>query len=117
MSVNIDFSLPSYQDGTLVVPLQPPVGISGWNISFTMWRRPQTISGSVSGLITKSAASGFNNVSGIQVSDGVAGVFNVNLYRLDVSGGLDPGNYFYQIARLDSGNATILTTGFRQVPS
>lgn len=115
MPVQADFSLGSLEDGSLTVGLIPAANVSGWTLQFSLWRRQQAVSGSVSGLITKSAASGFNNVSGINVTNGPGGVFVVNLGRFDVSGGLAPGAYSYKVERMDSGNATIISEGYRLV--
>ena len=113
--ITTQFSLPALADGTLTIGLQPAVNISGWTLQCTTWKNQQTISGSVSGLITKSAASGFNNVSGINVTNGAGGVLNVNFNRFDVSGGLEVGTYYFLLERLDSGNATPLANGLRLV--
>lgn len=115
MPVQTDFSLGSFEDGSLTVGLAPAANISGWSLQFSLWKRQQSVSGSVSGLITKSAASGFNNVSGINVTNGPEGRFVVSLGRFDVSGGLATGAYYYKVERRDSGNATVISEGFRLV--
>ena len=116
MAIQTNFKLERFADGDLTVGLAPAANISGWTLQCTMWRRAQNISGSVSGLITKSAASGFNNVSGINVTNGVQGVFTVHFNRFDVSGNLDSGSYYFKVERMDSGNASVVAEGFRLIP-
>jgi len=94
----------------------PPVDMGGWDVRFTMWRRFNYISGSVSGLIRKSMASGYGNgVSGITLTNSGTGIFNVSIAPNDFSGHFDPHAYAYRIERFDSGNANILVEGHRLV--
>lgn len=116
MPIQTNFRLERFADGDLTVGLTPPANISGWTLQMTMWRRAQNISGSVSGLITKSCASGFNNVSGINVTNGAQGIFTVGFNRFDVSGNLDSGAYYFKVERMDSGNASTIAEGYRLVP-
>lgn len=105
--LQMDFSMAPREDGTLAVSMTPPVGISGWSLQFLL----QKNFGGISGLIVKSAASGFNNVSGINILDGVQGQFNVKINSVDTSG-FSSQNYAYTIARLDSGFVTTLVEGY-----
>ncbi|MDE2098098.1 MAG: hypothetical protein KGL39_12665 [Patescibacteria group bacterium] len=107
MPILMDFALGRAEDGILTVVMTPSVNISGWTIQSQVTNR----AGGISGLIVKSCASGFNNVSGINVTDGTKGVFNVTLASND-SSGLNYGNYFVQTNRLDSGSMTHLVQGF-----
>lgn len=110
MPVDVDFQLNLPEAGTLAFSLLEPTPVGGWSIQFTLWRRfgmPQS-----SGLVTKSVASGFNNVSGINITNSGTGALNVSFFPGEVSG-LNPGAYAYQIARTDSGFQTELSKGFR----
>ena len=108
MPVKIDFHLPRSSQGNLTVALSPPTSIDGWSIQFQMVKRQ----GSTSGIITKSMASGFNGVSGMEVANTGQGIFTVSFNPAEVSG-LDPGNYAYTVQRLGSGFQTCLAEGFR----
>ena len=107
MPIQADFTFSRYEDGILSVALTSPTAIGSWDIRF----RVQRHFGGLSGLIAKSMASGFNNVSGIAVVNSGQGIFNVTLNSVDTSG-LEYGNYAYSIDRFDSGNRTILTEGY-----
>lgn len=104
-----DYAIVKLEDGILNVSMAPPVAISGWTLQFQLSKR----AGSTSGLI-KSCASGFNGVSGITVTDGSQGVFRMTLNSVDTSG-VDFGNLFYNVTRLDSGSRTVLTEGYNLV--
>lgn len=108
MPLQTNFHLARYADGVLTINLAPPTAIGGWGIQFQMTR----YFGSDDILIEKSVASGFNNLSGINITNSGAGVFNVNFSQVE-SSGLDPGNYAYQILRVDSGLHNILCQGYR----
>jgi len=103
----MDFSLSRFEDAVLSVSLTPAVNISGQSIRFLSQHR----FGGLSGFAIKSVASGFNNVSGINVTDGVNGVMQITLNSVD-SSGLDFGNYAYSIERLDNNSRTLYTAGF-----
>lgn len=107
MPIYVDMPCVQLQDRTISVGLEPPTGVSGWTLQFLATRR----FGGTSGLITKSAASGFNNVSGINVTNGPLGQFDVEIDSADTSG-LAYGAYATKIQRLDSGSVTPLTEGF-----
>lgn len=96
-----------FDDGFFNVALVPAQNISGWTIEMKTTKR----FGGSSGLIVKSCASGYNNVSGIQVVNGAQGKFKVAITSLDTSG-LEYGNYATEINRLDSGSHVALTQGY-----
>jgi hypothetical protein len=96
-----------FDDGLLIVNLAAATNISGWTIAM----RLQNSFGGISGLAQFSCASGFNGVSGITVTDGVNGVFQVQVAGPQTSG-LDFKNYAMDISRLDSGFHTQLVGGF-----
>lgn len=110
MPMNQTIFLARYQDGTLTVDLTPPTNITNWALRFEMMNH----FGGVSGIVTKSAASGFNNVSGINVTNATGGIFNVNFQSTDTSG-LEYGAYAYTIERMDSGSRTTLVEGYVNV--
>lgn len=57
-------------------------------------------------------ASGFNNVSGINVTDGVNGVMQIALYASIISGVMQSTNTLaYRTRRVDSGVGVDLTGG------
>ena len=81
-----------------------------------MRRRFQLISGSVSGLITKSTASGYGGgVSGITITNSGEGRFNIALFRTDLSGDWDNGAYAFTVERLDSGRQSTIVQGYRHM--
>lgn len=100
-------SLTAETDTTIGVQLTPAVAIGGWNIEFEM----KTHFGGVSGIITKSVASGFNGASGITVTNSGEGLFNISIRAGDTSG-LLYAPYAYTTRRDDSGFKTVLTEGF-----
>ena len=118
MAVQVDFAIARFDDGVLVLALEPPEPVGGWQVQFTQWRRfPYNTSGApVSGLITKSCASGYGGgQSGITVTNSGAGIFSITLFATDISGEIDQGNYAYRVERLDSGYRSVLSEGFRQM--
>lgn len=106
MPVILDFSLPIQSDATLAVAMQPSTNVSGWTIEFNLMKRfggePR---------VARSCASGYNNVSGVNVTDGSLGYFTVSLRRADTSG-QDYGVQSYQINRNMSGRFEPLCEGF-----
>jgi len=88
--------------------MSPPTGISGWTLQFDLMKR----FGTTTPVISRYCASGYNNSSGINVIDGMQGIFSVDLHPSDVSG-IDPSNLAYQVRRTDSGSATGISEGFR----
>lgn len=109
MTVETNFNLPRWANGTLQVTLAPPAPVSGQNIQFDLMYRlnsPQPI-------VSKYLASGYSNgQSGVTLIDGAVGVFQIALNPLEMSG-LDDGNYAYLVARRDSGNVSPITAGWR----
>lgn len=107
MAAQCDFSLARFEDGVLVVNMQPPQAVGGWQLEFTLSHRP----GGESGLAVKSAASGYGGgQSGITILDSGAGRFSVAITSRDTSG-LAPKNYSTRTERLDSGSRTVLAQG------
>ena len=106
MSVIQDFSLARYDDGALIIGMIPPTPVGGWNIQFSLMKH---LGGS--GFVNKIVTSGFNNLSGISVTNSGQGVFNISLQSQDTSG-LPYGNYPYAVERMDSGFRTTLTEGY-----
>ena len=106
MPVLADFSLARWEDGILTIGMEPPVPIGGWAMDFTLTRR----FGQVSGICTKSVASGYNAQSGITVVNSGQGIFSVAIDSVNTSG-LDYGNYSYVVMRRDSGHVTALVEG------
>ena len=108
MAIFDNFALIRGEDAILSVSLNPPTPITDWNLLFRVNRR----FGSCSGLIFKSAdLPTFNNVSGINVTNGPGGMFQVTINSVDTSG-LSFGNYAFQTVRQDTGSQTVLNTGF-----
>ena len=107
MPVFTEFAVTRATDTTLTMALQNPTNISGWSIKFEVQHR----FGGTSGLITKSCASGYNNVSGLNVTNGAQGVMQISIGATDMSG-LPYGNYSYTIVRTTSGQVTPLAGGY-----
>ena len=109
MPVQADFQLPQFSDATFLVNLAPPVAIGGWSLRCLVAKRFGDEY--VSGLITKSCASGYGaGQSGITILNSGQGRIQINLVARDTSG-LTWGGYQYAVERLDSGSRTILTQG------
>lgn len=102
-----DFAL-SYEDGILTVTMTPPVSIAGWALQFQMSKRAGGTP-----LVTKSMDSTHTTgQSGITMVNAGQGVFNVANWAAEVSG-LDNGNYYFNVQRLNSGFFTLVSEGFR----
>ena len=113
MAVEADFSVVKFSDSILTINLIPAVPIGGWSLRFEAQHRP----GGISGLITKSSASGFggsNHPSGITITNSGNGQFNVYIDGVNTSG-LDYGAYAYSVQRMDSGSRTLISEGFMSV--
>ena len=110
MAINTDFSLLRLEAGTLNVELTPPTNISGWSLLF----QAKKYFGGESGLINAYAASGYNNVSGINVHNAGAGMFSVAI-PAGATSGWNYGNYAFSAQRTDSGFQTVLSQGFMLV--
>lgn len=109
MPVYSDFSTQTGEDSSVAMALTSPTSISGWSIRYQETKH----FGGSSGLVQRYCASGFNNVSGINVTDGANGRLVVSLRSADSSG--RAGNYAYRIERLDSGFQSVLTEGYRTI--
>ena len=88
------------EDKILTVTLDPVVNISGWTLAFTM----RLTAGSAEALIEKTTTSG------ITITDGTHGIFQVTLDDLETAG-LQPGKYAYDCKRMDAGAEAILVYG------
>lgn len=109
MPVISDIPQVQYSDGLLTISLEPPTAIGGHTIQFDVMKR----FGNVSGLVRKSVSSGFNAVSGITVTNSGEGVLQISLYESELSG-TPYGNLAFQLRRMDSGMATVLSEGYIQ---
>jgi hypothetical protein len=107
MPSQTDMSLTRFEDGVFIVSMAPSVNISNWTVRFQAQKR----FGGISGFMLKSIASGYNNQSGINITNSGQGQFNVQLNSVDTSG-LDYGVYTYCCERLDPGARTVLSEGF-----
>lgn len=105
--VIVDLTVPRYSDAILVIEMSPPEPIGGQNIELVVQKR---VAPDSSGLIRKSVASGYNAVSGIEITNSGIGVMQITLNASDTSG-LDSGNYEFICNRLDSGLSTALSMG------
>jgi hypothetical protein len=102
-----NFALVKYEDGTLVVTMAPPLSVANWSVKAQISKRYDALSG----VIIKSCASGFDEVSGITTLNAGNGQFAVRFNSPDTSG-LTPGNYAYSVQRMDSGQRTVLAEGY-----
>ena len=107
MAVQTDFSISQGSDGTLTISLSPPLPIGGW----TLQTQVVKYFGASSGLLTYSMASGYYNVSGMNITNSGQGVFRTSIRSVDMSG-IDCGAYSYRVRRLDSGSVTTLSEGY-----
>lgn len=108
MTISVNYSLQRSEDVTLQVSMVPPTNIAGWNIQFLS----QLHFGGLSGLITKSCASGYGGgQSGITVINSGQGQFNISIASQDTSG-FQFAPYSYCTTRLDSGSVSVLNEGF-----
>lgn len=104
-----DFVWTKWDDGTLVVEMADPIPVGGLSIEFKTQRRFGD--DFASGYVTKSMASGFYGVSGMNIVNSGEGKFNVAIAGVDTSG-MDCGEYAFKIARTDSGSRTSYTEGY-----
>lgn len=110
MPIIADYTIVRGEDGAINLDMTPPTAIGGWDVRFYCTKR----FGGVSGLITKSVASGYNGASGITVTNSGQGQMRINLNSADTSG-LDIGNYSYKVERLNSGFVSCLSQGYMLV--
>ena len=111
MAINADLPIARFQDGILNVDVEPSVAIGGWTIQFKVTGRHGFMSGAK---ILKSVASGYNDSSGINVTNSGNGQFQVRIFGSETSG-LNYGAYAMQVERIDSGSQTVLVQGYLQV--
>lgn len=108
MPIQQDFGLVLREDGVIQTVMEPSTNIAGWNLQTLVTKRP----GHLSGLIVKSAASGYGGgQSGITITNSGQGIFTTAINSVD-SSGFDPGAYAYRTERLDSGFRSVLTEGY-----
>src|SRR5271166_2345382 len=108
MPTQSDWTIYQYADGTLTVSLAPAANIGGWSLRCQVVNR----FGGVTTIVTKTASSGYGGgQSGITVTNSGQGVINVALNSVDLSG-QNPGQYCYEISRMDSGSRTPLANGY-----
>lgn len=110
MPIQVDAPFVRFDDGLLIVSLQPPTPIGGQNYQFECMGR----FGGASGRIIKSMASGRYNVSGMNIVDSGQGRMSVTIDSVNTSG-FQYGNYAFTIQRLDSGNRSTVTEGYLMV--
>lgn len=102
-----------YDDGIVNVELAPQQPIGGWEINVVIRKRFGGPPGTLSGLVVRSCASGYNNVSGVNVLNSGLGQFAISLDG-SVLSGQNYGNYALEIFRTGSGVQTMLANGFIQ---
>lgn len=107
MPIYSDFPLARYEDGVLTIVLTPPEPIGGKTIEFVVAHR---FGGDP--FVTKSVASGYNAVSGIEVTDSGAGVMSIPLFGTVDLSGQPAKNYAWECLRVDSGYRTIYAQGY-----
>lgn len=105
-----DFSIDRGEDATIRIVMTPPTAIGGWEIRFLLTKR----FGNVSGIFQKSVASGYNNVSGINIINSGQGIFDVSINTGNTSG-LNYSNFTYTSKRLNSGYVTTLCEGYLSI--
>lgn len=102
------FSLVRYEDGVLTIQMSPPVPVGGQEVRFRLSKRL----GSETPIMEKFVASGYNAVSGIDVVNSGAGIFNIPIYGLPEMSGKEYGNYAFTLERMTSGSRTCFAEGF-----
>lgn len=107
-----DFNIAEYSDGTITIPMSPPVNVGGMSVLFTVARRFL----SDAPIALRSAATGFGGgQSGVTVLNSGEGVFKVTLPTPEEMSGRDPGNYACQLECIDSGRRGPLWQGYMVV--
>jgi hypothetical protein len=99
MPIQQDFSVSQWSDTAVTLVLNPPANVGGLTIE--MFSTPRL--GGSDRIFTKSVASGYNAVSGIDIINSGEGIMSI---RLDVSkdfSGRNPGNYAWKARVLTSG--------------
>lgn len=108
MSNQLNFQLDRQKDAILSISMAPPTSVSGWEGEFYLTNRK----GGVSKIFSKTFASGYvSNQSGITLTDGVIGRFNITVDSVNTSG-LDYGCYHASFVRTNSGFFTPLSEGY-----
>lgn len=102
-----DFGLCRFEDGILTISIIPAIPVGGLDVHLTVAKH----FGSTSGVILKSMASGFYNVSGLTILNSGQGIIQANLNSPDTSG-LPYGNYAFEVRCYTSGRNTDYTQGY-----
>ena len=118
MAVLADITFAKWEDGTLTVGMAPAVAIGGWALRAQIAHRFGGMSGvggnsgQHPGILIASAASGYGGgQSGITVTNSGQGQFNVSVPSVTFSG-FDPGNYAFDVSRMDAGFRTVISEGY-----
>jgi hypothetical protein len=98
-----DFTVAAGESATITVVMTPPLPVGGRNAQVEVFRRFN----GVYPIMTKSFASGFYGVSGMNIVNSGQGVMSMQINGVDTSGWA-PGAYAYLAQLLDSppGTAT-----------
>lgn len=107
MPIFTDISVVKYEDLTIPVTLSPPVAVGGLDLRFSVLRHFD----GVSGIVEKFVSSGYNNTSGINITNSGQGIMSIRVRSQDTSG-IDPGSYAWVLESLSSGVRTSLAQGF-----
>ena len=95
------------EDGTITVPMNPPLSISGMTLQFDLMHR-----NGGQPIVSRYLASGYSaGQSGMTLVRGDIGIFSVQLTAADTSG-LSCKNFAFRIRRTDGGLNTRLSEGF-----
>ncbi len=108
MAVIVDFSIAKSQDTDLVITLAPPAAIGGLDFLHLVFKRA---GGEGSGLLSKSMASGFHGVSGMEIQNSGQGIMRITYNAVDTSG-WETGNYWHQTFLTSSGEMTPVANGY-----
>lgn len=100
MAVTANFSFYRGEDTLITVTMTPITDITGWSLQFTA----RVTLDILPIAITKTTGHG------ITLTNPTGGVFTIFLLSADTNT-LDPGNYYFDIQRVDSGFHGVLTTG------
>lgn len=102
-----NFTWIKQDDGTLNISLVPPQAIGGRAVEWYVTKR----TGGEDKLIRKLANSGYNNASGITITDSGQGKFSIDMVGNNTSG-FDYGNYAHRATVTTSGRQVTTTEGF-----
>jgi hypothetical protein len=105
MTLAINQTIEIYRGEEVELPftLTPVTDISGWTIQFTVAKGPN------------SSIKTIDTMAGT-ITSAVDGEFSVNL-TAEVTGGINPGNYYYDVWRTDADSERVIAAGlFRVLP-